>query len=516
MSASTPSLPRIIARGEFKGLTARSVLQALSISRQSTSIHFHGRNGAPVGRAYVKAGMLLGAELTDGSLSGIEALRHMLRQPLKGYTVTRVSGRMTGQPMARLTSEILDVEPESKPIDKANGASVVELPPSTTAAAPARPGGPSRRPPSAGAPRPSSRGTEPQAAARPVARATALPVRAGGLARATSTSPADGPTTRPTAKPIEPSSVGLSSSSPPPLPPIETRVGAPPSSRERSTWAASTLAAAVPRAPQRGPSVPVIGVASPKGGAGKTTIALNLAVSFARKRFRVTVVDTDPNSDVLSALAARGKAEAGLYEYLAGDAELASLRLQTMIPELTIIPSHGPKFPTALTSSFPHRDLFFELFALLAADTDIIVVDTAAGMLGHTQEVLCACTHIVGVLQAEAIARRSFESFVHIAEATPSFPDVVGVVVNMVRPDHDSSKNTEREAKANLPAGWLFKNTIPYAAALAECAERGLPVAVQGDSGSAAAGSCFDAFAAECLDRLGVRGPPPTPRSFIL
>jgi chromosome partitioning protein len=49
----------------------------------------------------------------------------------------------------------------------------------------------------------------------------------------------------------------------------------------------------------------IIGVLSQKGGVGKTTIAVNLAATFAKSGLRVLLVDADPQSSALQWSAAR-------------------------------------------------------------------------------------------------------------------------------------------------------------------------------------------------------------------
>lgn len=39
----------------------------------------------------------------------------------------------------------------------------------------------------------------------------------------------------------------------------------------------------------------IIGIVSLKGGAGKSTTAINLAVAYATKGYKVTIIDTDAN-----------------------------------------------------------------------------------------------------------------------------------------------------------------------------------------------------------------------------
>ena len=57
--------------------------------------------------------------------------------------------------------------------------------------------------------------------------------------------------------------------------------------------------------------MPVIVMASPKGGVGKSTVSVLLATGFARLGAEVTIIDTDPNRS-LSRWASHGLPWLGL------------------------------------------------------------------------------------------------------------------------------------------------------------------------------------------------------------
>ena len=84
----------------------------------------------------------------------------------------------------------------------------------------------------------------------------------------------------------------------------------------------------------------IVGVLNQKGGVGKTTLAVNLAAAFARRRKRVLLVDADPQASALA---------------------WSSLR------------EAGPLFPVVgMATRTLHRDL-----PALARDYDVVVIDGA-------------------------------------------------------------------------------------------------------------------------------------------
>lgn len=245
-----------------------------------------------------------------------------------------------------------------------------------------------------------------------------------------------------------------------------------------------------------------LGVVSPKGGCGKSTIALNVALSLARRGHSVVLVDTDINGDILSALDARGKAEAGVFDCLQGRATLAEAKLSTAMPQLKIIPALGRDLPDTEVVESTSSEKWQELLEQAAVGADLVIVDTPAGMFGTTRHVLSACDNVVGVLQAEAIAERSFGRFVQALEQYgQEAPPVLGVVLNMLQTRAPASLSVFQNACGGLAGQWLFDTVIPRHAAFLEAAHEGLPLRPLDGEAPSAVAFLFDSLASEIADR---------------
>jgi chromosome partitioning protein len=186
-------------------------------------------------------------------------------------------------------------------------------------------------------------------------------------------------------------------------------------------------------------TAPIVAVASPKGGSGKTTVSLNLAVSLAESGLKVVLVDADPNGDVLSAIAARERATMGLFDAVAGEVDASQLLLDTAVTNLKVVPSMGDEVPVGISERLGDSTMTKLVLEGLRGGADIVIVDTPAGMFGMTAQILDACTHVIGVLQAESIAKRSFTMFEKGLAALPTSPEVLGVVLNMFQRSHGAS-----------------------------------------------------------------------------
>ena len=247
----------------------------------------------------------------------------------------------------------------------------------------------------------------------------------------------------------------------------------------------------------------VLAVASPKGGAGKTTVALNLALGLTRRGLDVILVDGDINGDVMSAVDARAVADVGVFDVLLGKGRIEDALRGTAVPNLRIIPSLGAVFPSAAVTVDDHTEAWRELLGNLGRRAQVVVVDTPAGMFGTTHQILGASTHVIGVLQAEVIAQRSFTMFSRGLEAVDQSarPVVLGIALNMLQPGSTESVDVLTRACADLPAHTLFDTAIPRSPAFQHAAAEGVPVLLDGAE-PAAVSFLFDTLAAEVLDRL--------------
>lgn len=263
----------------------------------------------------------------------------------------------------------------------------------------------------------------------------------------------------------------------------------------------------------------VVAVVSPKGGCGKTTVSLNLALSLARQGRSVVLVDADVNGDVLSSIDARSRASIGAFDVLFGRGSLDEALIKTVLPNFQILPAVGNRLPSASELASDRTAAWRGLLEDLSRRAEVVLVDTPAGMFGVTHQILGAASHVVGVLQAEQIAARSFERFSEGVEAVPAArrPSVAGIVVNMLLTRQDASMSVFQSACQDLPAEWLFDTSIPRHVTFLDATHAGVPLRHLDEQAPPAIAWLFDTLAAELANRiaLGVTGAR-TPRSLLI
>ncbi len=216
-----------------------------------------------------------------------------------------------------------------------------------------------------------------------------------------------------------------------------------------------------------GNDVPIMCVTSPKGGAGKTTVTLNLGVALARRGKRVVVIDADHNG-ILLALNSKEKSSVGAYDVMAGRTSVADSIIQTRIPELRILAS-GEAPPEATVT----RDGWKRVMAQASSAADFVLVDVAAGMYGPTADACAACTHALVVVPAEPLALRGLAGHLQRIEALSATPPKsVGVVLNMLDYRARASLDVLKELCTGPEGAWVFVVPIARSAAFMEAMAR--------------------------------------------
>jgi chromosome partitioning protein len=293
---------------------------------------------------------------------------------------------------------------------------------------------------------------------------------------------------------------------------------------ETDTAARGGPTAAVPPAETPRPAPPargrVLAVASPKGGAGKTTASLNLSLALAQRGHQVLLVDVDPQGGIGASLNAQARRSAGIYDALMGRAHLKDCVLPTRAPKLHILPA-GRLEPREALQHIPQlmsADVWAKYTEWLALQADVVVIDTPAGTMGVTAAILGASTHALGVLQADALSLRSFPMLRATLDDLATrgrAPELAGIVMNRVRGDGAIPLAVLREIGTAHSLDLLLEPALPEDEAFAKAALAGQPMSLHVAASGRDYGRLFDELAAAVAGRIGLVPDAPDRLSLV-
>ncbi|MHA7285397.1 AAA family ATPase [Arthrobacter sp. MDT3-44] len=215
----------------------------------------------------------------------------------------------------------------------------------------------------------------------------------------------------------------------------------------------------------------VIGVFSPKGGVGKTTISTNLAVGLGKLApMSVVIVDLDLQF---------GDVASGLYlnpEYSVLDAVSGAATQDTMVLKafLTAHPSGiyalcGPRNPADADRISPEQ--ITRLIQQLALEFRYVVVDTGPGLTEPSLAALEQCTDAVWVTGMDVPSVRGLRTGLDVLNQLNLLPETRHVVVNFA--DTKTGLSVQ-DIEATLAAP--VDVSIPRSRALTLATNRGIPL----------------------------------------
>lgn len=224
-----------------------------------------------------------------------------------------------------------------------------------------------------------------------------------------------------------------------------------------------------------------IAVISAKGGVGKTTVSLNLALALAERGLRTLLVDLDPQGAVGHSLRKGDTEWAGIVDVLAGETRIEEVVVQTREPRLSILPRGRLDPVDAIELEELLRDpaVVPSLLAPLAENFDRVVIDTPAGVGAVTRSALSVADWALVVFKAEPLALRTIQQTLRIVDhvASTSNPrlSLMGILPTMVELQKDHSQGALFELWSGFEG--VLHTTIPRSDSVARASMLGIPVA---------------------------------------
>ena len=254
----------------------------------------------------------------------------------------------------------------------------------------------------------------------------------------------------------------------------------------------------------------IVAIANQKGGVGKTTTAVNLAVSLAQSGQRVLLIDLDPQGNATSGLMSEPIKSDTIYNSLVNHTPLAQV-IRESRPLLSLAPAStdlvGAEIELATMEGRERR-----LKTQLSEEADkynFVLIDTPPSLGLLTLNALVAADSALVPMQCEYYALEGLSSLLSTirkvkAVLNPEL-ELMGVVLTMFDPRNRLSHEISLEVNKHFPER-VFQTVIPRNVRISESPSHGLAV-IEYDPKSVGAES-YRLLALELLERVGAPQAP--------
>ncbi|MGL5722759.1 MAG: ParA family protein [Brevinema sp.] len=252
----------------------------------------------------------------------------------------------------------------------------------------------------------------------------------------------------------------------------------------------------------------IVVTANQKGGVGKTTTCVNLAVYAANQGRRVLLLDLDPQGNACSGLGidARDRGD-GIYEVFLGEKTAKQVIVPSRYENLSIIPvSVDLAGAQAELFDKPKREyLIKKALEPIEKDFDLILLDTPPSLGLFTLNGLTAAHSVMIPLQSEFYAMEGLAQLLKaiklVKSSTNPSLEIEGVVITMFDGRTNLAKDVFLEARKFFEDK-VYQSVIPRNVRLSEAPSHGIAI-YEYDPGSQGAKS-YTAFGQEFLQRAGI------------
>ena len=226
----------------------------------------------------------------------------------------------------------------------------------------------------------------------------------------------------------------------------------------------------------------VIAVCNQKGGTGKTTTSINLAVDLALEGRRVLLVDADPQGNATSGLGIdKNVIEKSLYDLLIGDEDIAAITQKTPTENLDLVASNidliGAEIE--LVDAAGREGRLKKAIASVLDNYDYIIIDCPPSLGLITLNALVAASCVIIPVQCEYYALEGLGQLTNtinlVRDSLNPALEIEGVLLTMADYRTNLTQEVINETRSFF-GGRVFETIIPRSIRLSEAPGFGKPI----------------------------------------